>query len=54
MGSGVCDYHPDLGIECLPRHDISKPYWRGIRYIKERNVSTKQLILLFQNICYKQ
>lgn len=32
MGSGVCDYHPDLGIECQPRHDKPLPFWRGIRF----------------------
>lgn len=31
MGSGVCDYHPDLGLECQARHDNPKSYWRGIR-----------------------
>ncbi|CAG9761945.1 unnamed protein product [Ceutorhynchus assimilis] len=37
MGSGVCDYHPDLGIECFPRHDTAKPYWRGIRFEHAQN-----------------
>ena len=32
MGSGVCDYHPDLGIQCLPRHDTPLPFWRGLRF----------------------
>ncbi|GBO98348.1 Protein bark beetle [Eumeta japonica] len=37
MGSGVCDYHPDLGIQCLPHHDTnnvanSGRHWRGIRF----------------------
>ncbi|XP_050298201.1 protein bark beetle isoform X2 [Anthonomus grandis grandis] len=37
MGSGVCDYHPDIGIECLTRHDTIKPYWRGIRFEYAQN-----------------
>lgn len=37
LGSGVCDYHPDLGIQCLPHHDnneltSSGRHWRGIRF----------------------
>lgn len=34
LGSGVCDYHPDLGIQCSPHHDsrITERHWRGIRY----------------------
>lgn len=35
LGSGVCDYHPDLAIQCLPNHDVSgnpARHWRGIRF----------------------
>ncbi|KAF2901827.1 hypothetical protein ILUMI_04359, partial [Ignelater luminosus] len=32
MGSGVCDYHPDLAIQCLPRHDNPMQFWRGLRF----------------------
>ncbi|KAL0880639.1 hypothetical protein ABMA27_001864 [Loxostege sticticalis] len=37
LGSGVCDFHPDLGIQCLPHHDdnelgSSGRHWRGIRF----------------------
>lgn len=37
LGSGVCDYHPDLGIECLPYHENDERiqitrHWRGIRF----------------------
>ncbi|XP_060803589.1 protein bark beetle [Amyelois transitella] len=34
LGSGVCDYHPDLGIQCLPHHETgnSGRHWRGIRF----------------------
>ncbi|XP_012531769.1 protein bark beetle [Monomorium pharaonis] len=35
LGAGVCDYHPDLGISCLPRHDgatKATKHWRGIRF----------------------
>ncbi|VEN48816.1 unnamed protein product [Callosobruchus maculatus] len=43
MGSGVCDYHPDLGIECQPRHDTPLPFWRGIRF--EYAVNDERLML---------
>ncbi|KAF5304533.1 hypothetical protein FQA39_LY09584 [Lamprigera yunnana] len=32
LGSGVCDYHPDLAIMCSPRHDQPKKFWRGLRF----------------------
>ncbi|KAK9870173.1 hypothetical protein WA026_006263 [Henosepilachna vigintioctopunctata] len=32
MGSGVCDYHPDLAIQCSPRHDRPIPFWRGLKF----------------------
>ncbi|XP_057327444.1 protein bark beetle isoform X2 [Microplitis mediator] len=35
LGAGVCDYHPDLAIVCLPFHDGSskaKKHWRGIKF----------------------
>ncbi|KAL3267568.1 hypothetical protein HHI36_011686 [Cryptolaemus montrouzieri] len=32
MGSGVCDYHPDIAIQCSPRHDRPLPFWRGLKF----------------------
>ncbi|KAL9707408.1 hypothetical protein quinque_010926 [Culex quinquefasciatus] len=32
VGSGVCDYHSDVGIQCLPLFDKVTPHWRGIRF----------------------
>ncbi|XP_062547876.1 protein bark beetle isoform X1 [Armigeres subalbatus] len=32
VGSGVCDYHSDIGIQCLPLFDQVTPHWRGIRF----------------------
>ncbi|OWR46233.1 Neurotrypsin [Danaus plexippus plexippus] len=37
LGSGVCDYHPDLGIQCQPHHDDNElknsgVHWRGLRF----------------------
>ncbi|XP_012276535.1 protein bark beetle isoform X2 [Orussus abietinus] len=35
LGAGVCDYHPDIGISCSPRHDGATQaikHWRGIRF----------------------
>ncbi|CAH1173589.1 unnamed protein product [Phaedon cochleariae] len=48
LGSGVCDYHPDFGLECLPRHEKPLPFWRGIRF--ENAVSHK--ILTLENTVY--
>lgn len=41
LGSGVCDYHPDLGIQCLPRLDTPLPFWRGVRF--QNAIQTKIL-----------
>ncbi|KAK5644294.1 hypothetical protein RI129_008139 [Pyrocoelia pectoralis] len=48
LGSGVCDYHPDLAIECSPRHDKPKKHWRGIRF---ENAQYEKL-LVTQNTLY--
>ncbi|XP_043270872.1 protein bark beetle isoform X2 [Venturia canescens] len=45
LGAGVCDYHPDIGIACSPRHDGSTQaikHWRGIRF--EGAIHEKPLI----------
>ncbi|XP_067009482.2 protein bark beetle [Anabrus simplex] len=37
MGSGVCDYHPDLGVQCVAKHSSSSlniiQHWRGIHFV---------------------
>ncbi|KAL5280481.1 hypothetical protein ACFFRR_004453 [Megaselia abdita] len=33
LGSGVCDYHRDIGIQCLPLHDQPIANWRGIKFV---------------------
>lgn len=32
LGSGVCDYHSDIGIQCTPIHNSELKNWRGIRF----------------------
>lgn len=32
IGSGVCDYHNDIGIQCLPQLEKRSSHWRGIRF----------------------
>lgn len=32
IGSGVCDYHSDIGIQCLPLLEKATSHWRGIRF----------------------
>lgn len=32
IGSGVCDYHNDIGVQCLPLHETSTAHWRGLRF----------------------
>lgn len=48
LGSGVCDYHPDLAIQCLPRHDHPLPYWRGLRF----EFAKFSKVLTLQNTLY--
>jgi len=33
LGSGVCDYHNDLGVQCLPLLESASTHWRGIRFV---------------------
>ncbi|XP_070163334.1 protein bark beetle [Polyergus mexicanus] len=60
LGAGVCDYHPDLGISCLSRHDDTKAikHWRGIRFedalhdkvlIQENTLYVRQSKSILQN-----
>lgn len=32
IGSGACDYHNDIGVQCFSLHETSTPNWRGIRF----------------------
>uniref|UniRef100_A0A1A9WLV8 SRCR domain-containing protein n=1 Tax=Glossina brevipalpis TaxID=37001 RepID=A0A1A9WLV8_9MUSC len=41
LGSGVCDYHRDIGIQCLPVHAKSLSHWSGIYF--ENSPTTKSL-----------
>ncbi|KAF7992731.1 hypothetical protein HCN44_005075 [Aphidius gifuensis] len=45
LGSGVCDYHPDISISCTQKHDGSSKNtknWRGIKF--ENAIYEKPLI----------
>lgn len=50
IGSGVCDYHNDIGVQCLPLHETSTPHWRGIRFV---NAPSEQRLAL-DNTNYEQ
>ncbi|XP_055592413.1 protein bark beetle-like isoform X1 [Uranotaenia lowii] len=41
IGSGVCDYHSDIGVQCLPLFDQVTPHWRGIRF---ENAESKETL----------
>ncbi|ALC38872.1 CG3921 [Drosophila busckii] len=41
MGAGSCDYHNDLGVQCLPVHAEPLAHWRGIYF--DNAPSTKYL-----------
>ena len=41
MGSGVCDYHNDIGVQCLPLLESPSTHWRGLKFINA--LSTKSL-----------
>lgn len=47
LGSGVCDYHPDLAIQCLPTHDKPIPFWRGIRF---ENAKSQKILTLYNTL----
>ncbi|XP_055855042.1 protein bark beetle isoform X1 [Episyrphus balteatus] len=32
LGSGVCDYHSDIGVQCIPVHKNVIGHWRGVRF----------------------
>ncbi|XP_076628397.1 C-type lectin domain-containing protein bark beetle [Colletes latitarsis] len=62
LGGGVCDYHPDLGVACLPRHDGATKaikHWRGIRFeealydrplIQENTLYVRKSKSILQNV----
>ncbi|XP_053697382.1 protein bark beetle [Sabethes cyaneus] len=41
IGSGVCDYHSDIGVQCLALFDQVTPHWRGIRF---ENAESKETL----------
>ncbi|XP_054741887.1 protein bark beetle isoform X2 [Anastrepha obliqua] len=41
LGSGVCDYHNDIGIQCRPVHNTPLSHWRGLYF--ENAPATKTL-----------
>lgn len=32
IGSGVCDYHNDIGVQCLPLLEKASSHWRGLKF----------------------
>ncbi|CAD7000236.1 unnamed protein product [Ceratitis capitata] len=48
LGSGVCDYHNDIGIQCRPVHDTPLGNWRGIYFMNAPSTKT----LGYDNIVY--
>lgn len=53
LGSGMCDYHPDLGIQCLARHDTNEitqttKHWHGIQF----DTARFERILTSENTLY--
>ncbi|XP_059476974.1 protein bark beetle isoform X2 [Neocloeon triangulifer] len=50
MGAGVCDYHPDLGLECLGRVSGGRAaqHWRGVSFEGARH----QRVLAHGNTLY--
>lgn len=47
LGAGVCDYHPDLAIQCLPTHERAIPFWRGIRF---ENAKHSKILTLYNTL----
>lgn len=50
IGSGVCDYHNDIGVQCLPLHETSTAHWRGLLF---ENAPSEQR-LSADNTIYEQ
>lgn len=50
IGSGVCDYHNDIGIQCLPFHESTTAHWRGLRF----EFAPSELRLAADNTVYEQ
>ncbi|KFB47778.1 AGAP009143-PA-like protein [Anopheles sinensis] len=48
VGSGVCDYHSDIGVQCLPLFDQVTPHWRGLRF---ENAESKET-LSYNHVLY--
>ncbi|XP_058056870.1 protein bark beetle [Anopheles bellator] len=48
VGSGVCDYHSDIGVQCLPLFDHVTPHWRGLRF---ENAESKET-LSYNHVLY--
>lgn len=32
LGAGSCDYHNDIGLQCLPLREQATAHWRGLRF----------------------
>ena len=41
LGAGVCDYHNDIGVQCLPLLESASTHWRGLRFVNAE--STRSL-----------
>ncbi|XP_075153568.1 C-type lectin domain-containing protein bark beetle isoform X2 [Haematobia irritans] len=41
LGSGVCDYHSDIGVQCKPIHNMELSHWQGLYF--ENAASSKTL-----------
>lgn len=48
LGSGSCDYHNDIGVQCLPLHEHSLPNWRGLLF----DEAPTERVLASDNIVY--
>jgi hypothetical protein len=43
IGSGICDYHTDIGIRCSQKFNHEPYYWRGIEFIDAETTSVQML-----------
>ncbi|XP_036214601.2 protein bark beetle isoform X2 [Bactrocera oleae] len=48
LGSGVCDYHNDIGIQCQPLYNAPRDNWRGLYFHNAPSTKT----LGYNNIVY--
>jgi hypothetical protein len=55
LGAGVCDYHNDIGVQCLPLLETASSHWRGIKfYNAEATKVLKNMNTVYDALSYSE